>query len=118
MPTILGENVWGGLKSCRNKAETFAEEILGAKKTHKEKRVNKIFTGLSRDFGGYFLYVFFSPIGNDPKKTHKQNFGTHQSRDNPVNLFMFMCFFLSLKLCWRNSPRNSPAIILKFAGLN
>ena len=36
---------------------------------------------------------FFSPIRNDPKKTHKQIFGLAptQSRDNPANLFM--CFF-------------------------
>ena len=39
---------------------------------HKEKHVNKIFTGLSRDFfgggGGGLVYVFFSPKRNDSKK--------------------------------------------------
>ena len=43
--------------------------LLGAKKTHiKKKHVNKFFTGFSRDFGGDFVYVFFSPIRNDPEK--------------------------------------------------
>ena len=40
---------------------------------------------------------FFSPIRNDPKKKkrkHINNFlAPTQSRDNPANLFMFMCFF-------------------------
>ena len=33
------------------------------KKTHRQT-----FHGLSRDFGGDLVYVFFAPIRNDPKK--------------------------------------------------
>ena len=56
---------------------------------------NKLFTGLSRDFWGNFVYVFFSPIRNDPKKKKHINkfLAPTQSRDNPANLFMFMCVF-------------------------
>ena len=53
-----------------------------------------MFTGLSGDFGGDFVYVFFSPspIRNDPKKHINKILAPTQSRDNPANLFMFMCF--------------------------
>ena len=69
-------------------------EMASNKKTHKEKKhLNKIFTGLSRDFGGDFVYVFFSPIRNDPKKYINKFLAPTQSQDNPANLFMFMCFF-------------------------
>ena len=47
--------------------------------------------------GEFCLCVFVSSIGNDPnKKTHKQHLPPAQSRDNPANLFMFMCFSLFL----------------------
>ena len=36
-----------------------------------------MFTGLSRDFGGNFVYVFFLAHKDWPEKTHKQIFGTH-----------------------------------------
>ena len=39
--------------------------------------VNKLFTGLPRVFvEGVLIMRFFSPIRNDPKRTHKQNFAT------------------------------------------
>ena len=40
------------------------------KKKHikRKKHVNKIFTGLSRDFGGDFVYVFFLPRKEWPEK--------------------------------------------------
>ena len=34
---------------------------MGSQKTHKEKTRKQFFTGLSRDFGGDFVYVFFLP---------------------------------------------------------
>ena len=45
------------------------ERKMGARKTNEEKHVNKVFAGLSREFWGDFVYVFFSPIRNDPKNT-------------------------------------------------
>ena len=65
----------------------------------KEKTHKHNFLGLSRDFGGDFVYVFFSPIRNDPKKTHKQIFGTHpvpgQSRKV---VYVYVCFLSLLFL--------------------
>ena len=61
---------------------------LGAK-----KHINRIFLGLSRDFWGDFVYVFFSPPqGMTWKKHINKCLAPTQSRDNPANLFMFMCF--------------------------
>ena len=79
-------------KACLRNADN-----VGSEKKHiKIKTCKQIFTGLSRDFWGDFVYVFFfSPIRNDPKK-HINNFlAPIQSRDNPANLYMFMCFFFS-----------------------
>ena len=47
--------------------------------------------------------MFFSPKGNDPKKKKHINkfLAPTQSRDNPENLFMFMCF---------SFPENSPCV--------
>ena len=49
---------------------------------------------------------FFSPIRNDPKKTHKQLFGTHpvpgQSR-NFVYVYVFFLFLIS-----RANNKTSP----------
>ena len=73
------------------------------KKTHKEqKHVNKISTWLSRDFGGDFVYVFFLPLRNDPKKTHKQNFGTHPVPGQSRKFVYVYVFFLSLSF----DPQN------------
>ena len=42
--------------------EIITKLIGSEKKTQKEKKhVNTIFTGLSRDFGANFVYVFFLP---------------------------------------------------------
>ena len=51
--------------------------------------------GLSRDFGGHFVYVFFYPIRNDPKRKKHINkiLAPTQSRDNPANLFYVCVFF-------------------------
>ena len=54
-----------------------ARHLLGSENTHKEKHINKMFTGLSRDFGGILWGFVFLPTRDDPKKTHKQLFGTH-----------------------------------------
>ena len=35
---------------------------------------------------------FSPPTRNDPKETHKQIFATRPVRDNPANVFIFMCF--------------------------
>ena len=66
------------------------------KKQGREKQINKIFAGLSRDFfwGGDFVYVLFSPKRNDPRKTHQQNVATHpvpgQSR---IFIYVYVFFF-------------------------
>ena len=62
-------------------------------KNTKTKHKNKMFTGLSQDFLD-LVYVFFSPVRNDPEKCIKTFLPPTQSRDNPAHLFMFMCFFL------------------------
>ena len=87
---------------CVNGERQISPKLGSEQKTHKEKKhVNKTFTGLSRDLGGNFVCVFFSPIRNDPKKTHKKKIlPPAQSRDNPANLFMFMCFSFP----WKSAP--------------
>ena len=51
---------------------------------------------------------FFSPIRNDPKKTHhKQLSAPTQSRDNPANLFMFTCFSFPESGCDEHEARRS-----------
>ena len=40
---------------------------------------------------------FFSPIRNGPKKTHKQNFGTHPVPGQSRKFVYVYVFFLSLK---------------------
>ena len=50
---------------------------LGSEKTHTKNQTRKQnFHGILPGFWGGFVYVFFSPTRNDPKKTHKQNFAT------------------------------------------
>ena len=74
-----------------------SKQKLWSEKNTQEKTRNKIFTGLSRDLGENFVYVLFSPKRNDPiKKQINKCLAPTQSRDNPANLFMFMCF-LALK---------------------
>ena len=59
---------------------------LGAKKTHKDETHKQNFHGIvPRFLGGFCLCVFCSP--------HNRLLPPTQSRDNPANLFMFMCFF-------------------------
>ena len=66
---------------------------LGAKNTKDNNIKNKLFGRLSGTLGGDLLYVFFSPKGDDPPKTHINKFlPPTQSQDTPPNLFMFMCF--------------------------
>ena len=74
---------------------SFPWTLVGSeKKTHKEKTCKQNFHGIIPGFWGEFcLCVLFSPIGMTRKK-HINNFlAPTQSRDNPANLFMFMCFF-------------------------
>ena len=66
---------------------------LGAKKTRKEKNMEtKCSRDCPRDFWRDFVYVFFSPVRNDLKHTHKHHLPPIQSWDNAAHLFMFMCF--------------------------
>ena len=58
-----------------------------------------MFTGLSREFWGNFVYVFFSPIRNDPKKTHKQLVGTHPVPGQSRKFVYVYVFFFSDKKC-------------------
>ena len=67
--------------------------LFTSKKHIKKKHLNTTFTGLSRNFvGGFRLCVFFSP----PKKNINNLLAPTQSRENPANLFLFMCFSFSL----------------------
>ena len=43
-------------------------KIKKKKKKHTHTHVNKIFTGVSRDFGGDFVYVFFLPHKEWPEE--------------------------------------------------
>ena len=69
-----------------------------------------MFRGLSRDFEGDFVYVVFSSIKNDRTKKHINKIlpPTH-SRDNPANLFMFMCF---------SFPEEQPELLEMLQGGN
>ena len=51
--------------------------ILRSEKTHQEKTRKQNVHGIVPAFWGDFVYVFFSPIRNGPKKTHEQIFATH-----------------------------------------
>ena len=67
------------------------------RKAHKDKNTREQNVPLIvLGFWGDFVYVFFSPIRNDPKKT----WAPTQSGDNPANLFMFMCFFSFPESLW------------------
>ena len=74
----------------------FPAVLSRERKKHIKKKTRKQnFQGIVPGFwGGISFMCFFSPIRNDPKKTHKQLFGTHpvpgQSR---TFVYMFMCFF-------------------------
>ena len=63
-----------------------------AQKTQKEKKyVNKTFTGLSRDFGRDFVYVFFLPPKGMTKK-HINNFlAPTQSRESRKFVYVYAC---------------------------
>ena len=53
----------------------------------------------------------FLPIRNDPKKHKNKILTPTQSRDNPANLFMFMCFFFPIlrRLFWGSRPGGPKA---------
>ena len=61
----LEKALW--VEICMERSVAILQYSLGAKKHIKNKHINKVFMGLSRDFGGDFVYVFFSPIRNDPQ---------------------------------------------------
>ena len=68
-----------------------SQPLCERKNKRTKKHINKTFTGPSRDFLGILLMCFLSPVRNDPKKIHKQNFATHPVPGQSPNL-MFMCF--------------------------
>ena len=67
-------------------------QYLGANKNKRRiKHRNTIFTGLSQDFCfGFCLCVFLHHV-EWPKKNINKFLPPTQSRDNPANLFMFIC---------------------------
>ena len=78
------------LKICRGER--------GAKQHIKKKTRKPTFHGIVAGFWGGFVYVFFSPTRNDPKKkkTHKQNFATHPVPGQSREFVYVYAFFLSL----------------------
>ena len=69
-------------------------------KNIKKKQVNKFFTGLSRDFLGEFVYVFFSPIRNDPKENTATNF-CHPPRPGTIpQICLYLCVFFIPSFFW------------------
>ena len=65
----------------------------GIQKTH-TKHVNKIFTGLSRDLWGDFIYVSFPPHKKwHEKSTHKHIFGTHPNPGQSRKFVYVYVFF-------------------------
>ena len=67
------------------------------KKTRKQK-----FHGIVPGFLGNFVYVFSSPLRNDPKKTHKQIFGTHPVLGQSRKFVYVYVFFFP----WNQSQLN------------
>ena len=122
----------GGWQPIWNFGWRIFKWVLGAKKKHiKKKHLNKMLTGLSRDFSGDFVYVLFSPIRNDPKFWHPPS-----PRTIPQICLCF-CVFLSLSVVdfaaefvtadfsngfpesvtSKNSPQNPPLPMCAFATL-
>ena len=85
----------------------FPSHLWGAKKHIKKKRENKFFTGLSRDFGGDFVYVFFLPHNEWKKK--KLNFGTHPV-PGESRKFVYVYVFFSFPHVWH--PCQTPIVTL------
>ena len=74
--------------------------LLGAKEKHiKKKTCKQNFHGIVPGFWGRTLFMcfFFSAIRNDPKRTHKQNFGTHPVPGQSRKFVYVYVSFLSLK---------------------
>ena len=68
------------------------------KKHIKKKTRKQNIHGIVPGFWGEFcLCVFSPPKGMTRKKHINKILAPTQSRDNPANLFMFMCFFFSRK---------------------
>ena len=75
---------------------------LGSLKTLKEKTSKQNVQGIVLGFfwgGGFCVCLFSLPKrqGMTRKKRMNKILAPTQSRDNPANLFMFLCFLLSLK---------------------
>ena len=72
----------------------------GSEKKHIKKKTRKQnFHGIVLGFwGGFCLCVFFSAIRNDPKKTHKQNFGTRPVPGQSRKCVYVYVFFLPPKI--------------------
>ena len=83
--------------ASRGVPESFGSEKKHAKKKTRKQKFHGIVPGFLGEFCFFNVCVcfFLSPIRNDPKNTLKHIFAPTQSRDNPANLFMFMCVFLS-----------------------
>ena len=78
--------------------ETNPRWIILWERTNNQRRKHMtiIVTGLSRDFLGRFVYVFFSPKRNDPPKINQSIFATHPVPGQLPNFFR-LCAFLSLQ---------------------
>ena len=73
--------------------EFYVPSLGSEKNTQRKKHINTIFTGLSGDFGGTLFMCFFSPTRNEPKKTHKQHFGTHPVPGTIPQICLCLCAF-------------------------
>ena len=92
---------------------TSAPTCFGERKKHIKKKTRKqIFHGIVPGFWGGILFMCFSsPIRNDPKKTHKQNFGTHPVPGQSRKFVYVYVFFLSLMLVFPRISRAWPTLL-------
>ena len=77
------------------------------KKHRRKKHINKVLTGLSRDFGGDSVMCFYSPLRNDPKNTWTK-FCHPPSPGTIPQICLCLCVFLSLNMELHTSSRNTP----------
>ena len=89
----------GRPKSSREFSKTSKNTYRERKKHIKKKTRKQNFHGIVPGFlGGILFMCFFLPLRNDPKKTHKQNFGTHPIPGQSRKFVYVYVFFLSPNL--------------------